>query len=236
MERETQLTKEYLKAMGNKYDLEIIHVLDLSRLGVRSLGALVDCSNLAVLDLSRNQLRAIKGLESLAKLRTLNLSYNQINNIEPLRMLNDLEDLQLQDNKLETYQCLEPLKRLPKLLYLHLQEYNQTAQNPLCKADKYRRVMLDTFASLFSLDGHRRHNPVLELDEKSKEILARGAENPLGEGKGEAGGPWISKEDLDPSSAFASAKSAGGHIVVEIEGAIRDAEKTLKDYDKFIDA
>ena len=233
MDKETQLTKEYLKAMGNKYDLEIIHILDLSKLGIRSFGSLVDCVSLSILDISRNQLRNIKGMEALVNLRSLNISYNYVNNIEPLRSMLELEDLQIQENKLDSYQSLEPLKKLSKLQYLRLQEYGQSGQNPVCKTDKYRRTILEMFPNLFSLDGHRRHNPFLEIDEKVKEILAR-EKVTISTDKDAKSSSWVKKEDLDPTKAFNKVKSAGGSLLAEIQGMIKDCDKGLKEYDKLL--
>jgi len=234
MERETQLTKEYLKSIGNKYDLEIIHILDLSKSGIRSLGSLPDCTNLAILDLSHNQLKSVKGIESLTKLKVLNLGYNQINSLEPLRVLLELEELNLQENKIETYQMLDPIKKLTNLQYLKLQEFGQQGQNPLCKADKYRRAMLDMFPTLFSLDGHRRHNPMIELDEKTKEILGRDKTANAGVDIKTGKGAWFKKEDMDASTVFSKAKNSGGNLIVEIEAMLRDAEKNLKEFDKLL--
>eukprot|EP00826_Nyctotherus_ovalis_P060150 TRINITY_DN8415_c0_g1_i8.p1 TRINITY_DN8415_c0_g1~~TRINITY_DN8415_c0_g1_i8.p1 ORF type:complete len:238 (-),score=61.12 TRINITY_DN8415_c0_g1_i8:100-813(-) len=232
MEREVQLTKEYLKAMGNKYDLEIVHILDLSQLGLRSLGALGECANVIILNLSQNQLRSIKGLETLTKLKMLSLSYNNLANIDQIKPLALLEDLRLQGNQLDSYQSLDPLKYLSKLQHLRLQEFGQTNQNPICRTDSYRSHLLEMLPTLLSLDGHRRNSPFIELDEKAKEILSRGEESLGVDDLVKDDFKWTAKEELDASNTFSKVSTAGGNLVLEIEELIRGAEKNLREYDK----
>ena len=78
MERQKNLTPLFLKTMTQKFDLQTIFLLDLSKMGIGSVGSLPECTNLMMLDLSRNNLLVITGLESLTNLKHINLSYNKI--------------------------------------------------------------------------------------------------------------------------------------------------------------
>lgn len=54
MEKDRKLTPLFLKTFTQKFDLNTIFLLDLSKKGIGNVGSLPECTNLLMLDLSHN--------------------------------------------------------------------------------------------------------------------------------------------------------------------------------------
>ena len=93
---ETKLTPLFLKTMAQKFDLETVIYLDLSRRNIQGgIGNLGDCINIMQIDLSNNRITMLSGMESLSKLKMLDLSHNKLTNIDSLKNCISLERLDL---------------------------------------------------------------------------------------------------------------------------------------------
>jgi internalin A len=116
MIKETNATKEYLKAITGKFDIETIFVLNLKEKNLTKPNAIVLCLNLTVLNLSYNKLNSVSGMGALKDLKFLDLSYNQITNIDDLEYLSGLKNLKLQGNKIDMPKNFA--QRFKNLVYL----------------------------------------------------------------------------------------------------------------------
>ncbi|CAG9335431.1 unnamed protein product [Blepharisma stoltei] len=168
MEREAQLTPELIKAASDRFSLDIVFILDLPAAGIREIKNLEGCVNLLHLNLSNNRISRIKGLEACVELTYIDLSYNQISKIEGLRACVKLEKLELQGNRINNMNGISELQPLAKLRHLSFQNYDFSDPNIICAEAGYRDAILGLLTGLRSLDGHRKHLPMLERGELSK--------------------------------------------------------------------
>ena len=116
-----------------------------------------------MLDLSNNQINIITGIDSLINIKHLNLSYNKLTQVDSLKGCVALEKLELQGNQIKDTRTFESAAPgLGNLRILYLQEFNQTAANPVCGTKAYRKRMIEILPKLKALDGYREGAPVLE--------------------------------------------------------------------------
>jgi hypothetical protein len=172
MIKETNATKEYLKAITGKFDLESIFVLNLKEKNLAKLNAVILCINLTVLNLSCNKLNSVSGIGALKDLQFLDLSYNQITNIDDLEYLTSLKNLKLQGNKIDMPRNFgQRFKNLVCLEKMAFQEFdmNRKSLNPICKTQNYRNEMFSVFVNLKSLDFVRKESESLIEFFKDKE-------------------------------------------------------------------
>ena len=164
MIKEINPTKEYLKAITGKFDLETIFVLNLEEKNISKLNGIILCVNLTILNLSSNKLNSVSGISSLKELKYLDLSYNMITNLDDLEYLNNLRLLKLQGNKIEM-----PKNFNQKFInHIHLEklsfqqfDMNKKSQNPICKIDNYRNEMFNVFTNLKILDFIKKDSETL---------------------------------------------------------------------------
>lgn len=168
MDREAQLTPEIIKAAADRFSLEIVFILDMPATGIREIKNLEACINLMHLNLSNNRITRMKGLEACVEITYLDLSYNQIQKIEGLRSLVKLEKLELQGNRINNMNNISELTGLTKLRHILLQNFDFSDPNIICAEAGYRDAILQILPALRSLDGHRRHLPMLQRGELTK--------------------------------------------------------------------
>jgi len=176
MIKEINATKEYLKAITGKFDIETIFVLNLKEKNVNKLNAIVMCLNLTVLNLSYNKMNSVSGIGALKVLKFLDLSYNQITNIDDLECLSGLKNLNLQGNKIDMPKNFaQRFKNMISLEKLAFQEFDMSkkSQNPICKIQNYRNEIFNVFLNLKFLDLVRKDSEGLveTFKEKEKENL-----------------------------------------------------------------
>lgn len=161
MEKTTTLSPDVIKAVTDKFSLEIVFILELQSAGIKDLAGIEQCTNLLHLILSHNKITRIRHLTNCCSLVHLDLSYNQLVKIEGLGQCLKLERIDLQGNRINSFSSTTEVSNLPSLRILYLQEYNFTGNNPICREEGYRQIVFDSIASLQALDGHRKHLPVL---------------------------------------------------------------------------
>ena len=167
MEKSVNLTPDIIRAVSDKFSLEIVFIFELPSAGVKDMSALEHCTNLLHVILSHNKISRIRGLDYCRDLVYLDLSYNQISRVEGLSNCIRLEKLELQGNRIASTSNLEELSPLPALASLYLREFNFSGNNPICNEEGYRGIVFNAIPSLKSLDGHRKHLPVLMHDDYS---------------------------------------------------------------------
>ena len=168
MEKTTYLSPDLIKAVADKFSLEIVFILELPSAGVKELAGLEQCINLLHLTLSHNKISRIRGLEQCTQLVHLDLSYNQIGRIEGLAQCLALEKLELQGNRINSMNSVDELMPLQSLRSLYLREFDFSGANPICNEPGYRGTLFSALPQLRALDGHRKNLPVLMHDDYSQ--------------------------------------------------------------------
>mmetsp|Transcript_15032 Transcript_15032/g.26131 ORF Transcript_15032/g.26131 Transcript_15032/m.26131 type:complete len:268 (+) Transcript_15032:56-859(+) len=152
-------TDEDIRTATQRFDLEIVRILNLAGRGLSSVAGsgLNSCVNLTDLNLSDNTISKIEGLDALLGLKKLQLAGNRITRVENLGHLTKLEWLSLQGNQLDRIHCvdLQLLSTLPTLKTLYLQDLGRTRQNGCCKQPNYKAAVLAILPGLANLDGER---------------------------------------------------------------------------------
>ena len=214
-----EITPTFLKTVSNKFDVEIINILDLNSLKLSNLGCIGQCINLRYLDISNNNISSLLGIESLAFLKRLQAANNAIISIDSVKRCPELEHLDIQGNKIKNLENIYDLACLIHLAYLNLQEYNFTNQNPVCKMTNYRKSILDKLKSLISLDGHRRNWEVITMPENKEEDNIKVEYNSTQY--------WYSKYPLNCDSAFSSANNSINKSIEDTRQYLKQVESKL---------
>eukprot|EP00347_Sterkiella_histriomuscorum_P012651 403367751 len=165
MERsaERKITPLFIKTFAQKFDLNTIFLLDLSKKQINAIGSIPECTNLLMLDLSYNNLSGISGIEALVNLKHLNLSFNKLTQIDALKSCVALEKIELQGNQIRDLRTLETVgPSLVNIKVIYLQEFNFQNPNPVCSVKNYRKKVFEGIPKLKALDGHRDGIPVIE--------------------------------------------------------------------------
>lgn len=168
MNKETNPTEDYLKAVSGKFDLETIFTLELPLRNISKIGSIPDCCSLILLNLSRNKISNINALSKLDKLNFLDLSFNQIYNMDGLENLLLLRHLKLHGNNIsKTPNRISQLTRLEKLTFqiMPLKGEKTNTSNPICQDGNYRQNILDSLPNLKMLDGFTRDMEPFSLDD-----------------------------------------------------------------------
>ncbi|XP_030629166.1 leucine-rich repeat and coiled-coil domain-containing protein 1 [Chanos chanos] len=141
-----------------------IRHLDLSSNHISHIEGLGCLSSLRTLNLSCNLITRVEGLNGLVNLTRLNLSYNKINDLTGLLYLHGpgykLKQLHLQSNHVDSMnhmlQCMVGLQNLRNVTL-----YTDDVGNPVCAAQGYREIVLQSLKQITTLDGvGRLGNPV----------------------------------------------------------------------------
>ena len=177
MIKEINLSDEYLKAIGGKFDLETIFNLELVNKNISSLGSIPKCTSLLYLDLSHNNISSINGIENLVHLMFLDLSYNNISDISNLKALRDLVNCKLQGNNISgpLPSFFANFKKLEKLTFHEvpiLDKPDINTSNPICESENYREEILNALPKLMWLDGIPRGMEPFstELDDNDNDL------------------------------------------------------------------
>ncbi|KAL3867335.1 hypothetical protein ACJMK2_044546 [Sinanodonta woodiana] len=159
-----------LKSKSGEFDLESIHSIKLSGLGIVDIGALGECTGLERLDLSKNQISKLYKLAGLLNLTYLNLSANLLTSLEGLQTLDSLQYLNVAGNLLGSVDCLHCLTGLEKLKFLQIQDKSLGLSNPMCMNRSYLKDVRTMFPKLTSLDGERMAGRGSEVYNMFREI------------------------------------------------------------------
>ena len=214
-----EVTPTFLKTLSNKFDIEIINILDISSFKLTNLGCICQCINLRYLDISNNDLNSLLGIESLTFLKRLHAANNAITSLDSLKKCHDLEFLDIQGNKIKNLENIYELSSLNNLSYLSLQEYNFTNPNPVCKIQNYRKSILDKLRYLISLDGHRRNWEVIALPETKEEENIKIEYN--------SSQHWYSKYPMNCDIAFSNVNNCINKNVEDTRQYLKQVENKL---------
>jgi len=152
-------------AGGHKH----LRFLDLSNNMISDVRGLSQCRQLRNLNLSNNDIRSAEGLETLP-ITSLNLEGNKMENLDGCSNLSKLITLNVSKNRLSTLNLFNtsnaPIQELnvannnisqmadilplQKLRYLHKLDLRE---NPLCKLDDYRDLVVFLLPRITLLDG-----------------------------------------------------------------------------------
>jgi hypothetical protein len=128
------------------------------------------------LDLSFNRIRKIQGLEELKQLEDLTLYSNKITYLDGLDHLSNLQCLSLGNNRIDSLDQVMKLRSLRNLKMLTL------AENPVCKENEYKMVVLAYIDTLKYLDyvlidvneyrvaKEQYHDEILDIEEKESVV------------------------------------------------------------------
>ncbi|CEG44869.1 Protein phosphatase 1, regulatory subunit, and related proteins [Plasmopara halstedii] len=109
------LSVDLIKRRSGHYDLELVTLLDVSRMNICRLIHLEHCVNLMELNLNHNDLQSLEGLPPLPLLRCLHLSNNRLASIDSLPSLPLLEELHVANNQIQSINFVELAKKIPSL-------------------------------------------------------------------------------------------------------------------------
>ena len=146
------ISTDEIRVQTGEFDLELIHVVDLSSRKLVAISLLQRCSSLILLDLSCNLISDLQPLSGLQSLEILILNSNSISDINPLSKLFKLYSLQLSGNYIESsisFLCLGSLYNLKNLV---INDMSTGLTNPLCRQPDYFTQVIAVLPLLNTLD------------------------------------------------------------------------------------
>ncbi|XP_068691204.1 leucine-rich repeat-containing protein 61-like isoform X2 [Montipora foliosa] len=129
-ESSSRLTPFMLKSRTGEFDLESIHFLDLSGMGLCDICCISECMSLLHLDVRNNNISSLDSLSALKLLETLNISNNNLSTLEGVQELSNLSSLNVAGNIIRSIDSLACLSKLEKLTTLRLQDAVENLSNP----------------------------------------------------------------------------------------------------------
>lgn len=160
------LSSAYLKALTNKFDLEVVFHLNLSNCKLKDIKPLEECKGLLLLNVSNNSISDLRPLSRLSKLVFLQGDTNFISDLAPLRGISSLTRLSLIGNQVKAPKDVVLLNGLKELRTLSFMTLIGEYPNPCCSDKTYRGSILKTLPGLQRLDGVPRSSSFGEVIEK----------------------------------------------------------------------
>jgi hypothetical protein len=174
------LSFKRIARIENLIGFERLVKLCLDNNNIEEISNLSHLKTLKWLDLSFNKIRKIQGLEKLVNLEDLSLYSNKISVIEGLEKCVKLQCLSLGNNKVDSMEQIIRIRQLRNLKMLTLSD------NPICKENEYRMIVLAYVDSITYLDyalidpndrsiaKEQYHDELLDIEEKES-VLAEKA-------------------------------------------------------------
>ncbi|KXJ22637.1 leucine-rich repeat-containing protein 61 [Exaiptasia diaphana] len=234
--KKEEVSAHFLKLKSGEFDLESIHHLDLSDMGIQDLSIVGNCAGMVYLNLSHNRIKSLKPLGDLKLLERLDVSCNNISALDGISDLEGLISLNLAGNMIMSIEDLKCLSKLSKLRKLRLKDDVHNYSNPVCQsASNYKKSVSEVLPQLTTLDGEilqGKGSDVYKMCDEVDDALKECAVS-FGDAFAYKSVPWQTgiKSDKAPNRSVEEAELGFNEVLSLCKKANDEAMKSVMDAD-----